>query len=56
MFQTKQNKSDSLFPVPYFIKNFPTRINLCCLQQVPLNQFLIKNLSITGAKTRCRHE
>ena len=44
----RQNKSDRPF-----IKNFATRINLCCLQQVPLNQFLIKNLSID--EMRCLH-
>ena len=26
-----------LFLFPNLSKNFPTRINLCCLQQVPLN-------------------
>ena len=30
-------KSDSFFSVPWLIKKFPARINLYCLQQIPLN-------------------
>ena len=32
-----KTKYDSPFPVPYLIKKFPARINVCCLQQIPLN-------------------